>query len=181
MSAQATNVSADSRPVVVLAPEGAGAAHEGDVTAITNLINSWVAAGYTLHRREAEVRAHLGQFVVARDVEGAVVGCAAVSVVVPGLAEVRSVVVEPALKGAGISRVVMQGVIERATAWEVDELVLLTKQPDFFRRHGFEAVDPMRMPAAFVQRVVLEPGRTFVGKTAMRRLARAPMPVAPKG
>ena len=64
----------------------------------------------------------------------------------------------------------MRAVTEAAAAIGVDELVLLTKAPRFFEKHGFEGVDPMRLPAAFVQRVVLEPGRSFVNRTAMRRL-----------
>lgn len=159
--------------VVVLPPEAAGPAEDRDVAGITRLVNLWAETGLTLRRREAEVRAHLGQFVVARDTADGVAGCAAVSVVVPGLAEVRSVCVDPERKGTGVSRVVMRAVLERAVALDVDELVLLTKQPAFFSKFGFEAVDPMRLPAAFVQRVVLEPGRSFFERTAMRRVTRA--------
>ncbi|MEM1185538.1 MAG: GNAT family N-acetyltransferase [Planctomycetota bacterium] len=158
-------------PVVVLPPEAAGAAEDRDVGGITRLVNLWADTGLTLRRREAEVRAHLGQFVVARDGADTVAGCAALSVVVPGLAEVRSVVVDPARKGTGVSRIVMRAVLERATRLGVDELVLLTKEPTFFAKHGFEAVDPRRLPQAFVQRVVLEPGRSFIERTAMRRIA----------
>ena len=162
----------------------AGPADDRDVPAITRLVNLWAETGLTLRRREAEVRAHLGQFVVARadaespDSDKAVAGCAALSVVLPGLAEVRSVCVDPDRKGTGVSRRLMLALLDRAADWDVDELVLLTKEPAFFRKHGFEPVDAMRLPAAYVQRVVLEPGRTFVGKTAMRRLARAPLPAA---
>ncbi|MEM7755942.1 MAG: GNAT family N-acetyltransferase [Planctomycetota bacterium] len=171
-----------TRAVAVLPPDGAGPAQDADVPGITRLVNLWAETGLTLHRREAEVRAHLGQFVVARsgtrtgggaDSQSDVAGCAAVSVVVPGLAEVRSVVVDPDRKGTGVSRVVMAAVLDRAVTLGVDELVLLTKQPGFFSKFGFESVDPMRLPAAFVQRVVLEPGRSFVERTAMRRVTAA--------
>jgi N-acetylglutamate synthase-like GNAT family acetyltransferase len=161
-----------SRALEVCARHGYGSATDADVSEITRLVHAWAETGLTLPRREAEVRSHLGQFVVARDECGRVLGCAAVSVVVPGLAEVRSVVVDPDLKGRGISRLVMRAVAEAAAQIGVDELVLLTKAPGFFEKHGFEAVDPMRLPAAFVQRVVLEPGRSFVNRTAMRRLRR---------
>jgi len=160
-------------PVAVLPPEAAGPAEDRDVAAITRLVNLWAETGLTIRRRGAEVRAHLGQFVVARDDAGVVAGCAAVSVVVPGLAEVRSVCVDPARKGTGVSRVVMAAVLSRAVDLGIDELVLLTKEPGFFAKFGFESVEPMRLPAAFVQRVVLEPGRSFVERTAMRRVTTA--------
>ena len=67
-------------------------ATEADAPAMLDLINGFARRNLLLLRTDASLRARLADFTVA-EVNGAVAGCAALTPLGPGLAEVRSLAV----------------------------------------------------------------------------------------
>lgn len=143
-------------------------ARPGDEREICRLVNAWADEGLMLRRTEAEVSRHLGEFVLAEQ-DGRAIGCGALNVFSPSLAEIRSVAVDQTVKASGVGRQIMLFLVDMARALEVDEVVLLTKVPGFFAKFGFRAITPEMLPAAFLEEAIVGRGRTVIGRTIMIR------------
>jgi amino-acid N-acetyltransferase len=74
-------------------------------------------------------------------VGGRVGGCGALHVMWEDLAEVRTLAVEPELRGTGVGHQLLVGLLDRARAVGVRRVFCLTFEVDFFRAHGFAAID----------------------------------------
>jgi amino-acid N-acetyltransferase len=82
----------------------------------------------------------LQQFRVA-ELDGEVVGCGALHVMWEDLAEIRTLAVRPEAKGAGVGSALLDALVEDARQLGVRRLFCLTFEVDFFRQHGFEAIE----------------------------------------
>ena len=85
---------------------------------------------------------HVSSFVVARDEDTRLVGCAGLERYGP-LALLRSVAVSPDRQGAGLGSKLTAALLDGAAQGGIEEVVLLTtKARDFFaRRFGFTEAD----------------------------------------
>jgi amino-acid N-acetyltransferase len=88
------------------------------------LINGYAERGLLLVRTEASIRARLADFTVA-EVDGEVAGCAALTELGPGLAEVRSLAVRDDLAGRGIGRALVEALVAEAGRRGVHEVLAL--------------------------------------------------------
>jgi len=143
-----------------------------DVDDIVRLVNAWADEGLTLRRSREEVERTFGEFVVAEiEVDGGwrVIATGCLEVHSPAIAEIRSVAVDPAAKGSGAGREVVQFLLEQARALDLDEVTLLTKIPAFFGKYGFRAVTPEELPSGFIDEAIAARGRTLIGRTIMLR------------
>lgn len=149
-----------------------------DAETICALVNAWADEGLTLRRTPSEIENNIGEFVVAevaRDVSddrsdsASIVACGALAVFSPSLAEIRSVAVDPASKGTGAGRRVVEFMLDIAHLLEMDEVCLLTKVPGFFARFGFRTIEPSDLPASFLDEAIAGRGRTIAGRTVMLR------------
>ncbi|MER7011222.1 amino-acid N-acetyltransferase [Saccharopolyspora sp. NPDC000359] len=70
-----------------------------------------------------------------------VVGCGALHVLWEDLAEIRTVAVDPSVKGAGIGHRLVQQLVALARELGLARLFVLTFETDFFGKHGFRTVD----------------------------------------
>jgi amino-acid N-acetyltransferase len=102
------------------------------------LINGYAERGLLLVRTEASIRARLADFTVA-EVDGEVAGCAALTELGPGLAEVRSLAVRDDLAGRGIGRALVEALVAEAGRRGVHEVLALTRRTSFFEALGFQA------------------------------------------
>jgi len=117
-----------------------------DAEAICRLVNYWAERERMLHRSLESVYESLRDFLVCgRD--GAVVGCAAVSVSWKDLGEIRSLAVDAAHRGRGVGRELVGRAVEDARRLELRRLFALTYVPEFFAKFGFEKVDKARLPS----------------------------------
>src|SRR6185437_14297942 len=96
---------------------------------IFDLVNSLSGDGTLLRRNYAEICENVRDFMVAESESGVFLGCGALHLYGPHLAEVRSIVVKPEAKGQGASGV-----------------SLFTRIPDFFFHFGFRTVDRTALP-----------------------------------
>jgi amino-acid N-acetyltransferase len=108
-----------------------------DAVQIHDLIASYSGDGTLLPRTLPEICENIRDFVVVED-EGHIIGCGALHLYGPHLAEVRSVAVIPDVKGKGAGRSLVEALLEQAARQEVTCVCLFTRIPDFFARLGFE-------------------------------------------
>jgi putative acetyltransferase len=86
------------------------------------------------------------RFAVARDASNAIVGCAAV-VLSPAYGEIKRMYVQPAMRGKGLARMLMEA-LEHATRAAGSPLMVLETgpyQPEaiaLYERHGFQRCGP---------------------------------------
>ena len=74
-----------------------------------------------------------------------VVGCGALHVLWEDLAEVRTLAVDPALRGRGIGHAVLPALLDQARASSASQrLFCLTFEIGFFGRHGFVEIEGTR-------------------------------------
>ena len=75
------------------------------------------------------------------ELDGEVIGCGALHVLWADLGEVRTVAVDPKVKGRGVGHLITARLIETAVELELRRLFVLTFEVDFFARHGFTEID----------------------------------------
>jgi len=166
----------------MLTPTGvcARSARVADAKAISALVDLWADRGLTIRRPLGNVLSSLGDFVVAARTgfPSDVVACGALEAVggfdVSGIAEIRSIAVDPTAAGLGAGRCVVEHLIAEAEARGLSQLCLLTRTPGFFQRCGFNAVQPAQLPLVYRDEHLAAQGRTCDGRTAMiRQVAQA--------
>ena len=95
-----------------------------------------------------DIGAHLGHFLVAREGSGTVVGAIGAEVHAPD-ALLRSLVVAPSQRGAGLGGELLRRMEVEAAAWGVKHGWLLTTTAEaFFRARGFVVSDRAAAPVA---------------------------------
>ena len=114
-----------------------------DVRAIVLLIGAYAARGLVLPRSEASVRQLLGDFSIAVD-DGALVGCAALTALGPGLGEIRTLAVRQDRAGQGIGAALVVRLVAEAEDRGFREVLVLTRRVSLFERLGFEVTDRTR-------------------------------------
>ncbi len=72
---------------------------------------------------------------------GSVVGCGALHVLWSDLGEIRTVAVDPSVKGRGIGHAIVQHLIGVARELDLERVFVLTFETEFFARHGFTEID----------------------------------------
>ncbi|SCL21735.1 Acetyltransferase (GNAT) family protein [Micromonospora pallida] len=88
----------------------------------------------------------IGVFLVARDADGAAVGCGALRLLGPDSAEIKRMYVEPAVRGTGAAVAILRALEHEARHRGVVKLLLETgtAQPDamrFYEREGYDRID----------------------------------------
>ena len=92
-----------------------------DVGRIQNLVNEFASRGLMLGLSLSEVYEHLRDFSIAEK-NGEVVGACALHIVWEDLAEIRSLVVEPAFRDLGIGRALVESCIEEGRSLKLNRV-----------------------------------------------------------
>ena len=117
-----------------------------DVDAISRLIAGYAAQRIMLPRTPESIMLALDDFVVATDRSGRLLGCGALKVYSPSLAEVASLAVAADTHGMGVGRKVVSALEQLARQRDIDELFALTLTPGFFEAVGYAVVSRARFP-----------------------------------
>ena len=126
-----------------------------DARNIFDLVNSLSHDGTLLRRSYAELCENIRDFTVAERAPDApddpmadteFLGCGALHLYGPHLAEVRSIVVRPEAKHHGAGSKLIHALIDEAAQHEVLSVCLFTRIPEFFDRFGFRVADRADMP-----------------------------------
>jgi amino-acid N-acetyltransferase len=121
-------------------------AHLQDARNIFDLVNSLSGDGTLLQRSYAEICENIRDFTVAETQDGEFLGCGALHLYGPHLAEVRSIVMRPEAKGQGAGGMLLKALVEEAEQHAVLSVCLFTRIPDFFEHFGFRVADRDAMP-----------------------------------
>ncbi len=118
-----------------------------DAANIFELVNSLSGDGTLLRRQYAEICENVRDFHVAESEGGVFLGCGALHLYGPHLAEVRSIVMKPEAKGQGAGGALMGALLDEAAEHGVQTVCLFTRIPDFFFRYGFRVtMDRLALP-----------------------------------
>ncbi|WP_405553796.1 amino-acid N-acetyltransferase [Streptomyces sp. NBC_01171] len=130
MSAKSPEVSANAVTV--------RRARTSDVPAVRRLLDAYSRDRILLDKATVTLYEDIQEFWVAeRDDNAEVVGCGALHVMWEDLAEVRTLAVNPALKGAGVGHRLLGKLLDTARRLGVRRVFCLTFEVDFFTKHGF--------------------------------------------
>lgn len=110
-----------------------------DVEAMHKLVNDYAAQGLMLGRSRNVFYESLRDFVIAEEA-GQVLGVGALHLVWDALGEVRAMAIDPAVKGQGVGRKIVEQLVEEARGLGITAVFTLTYQPGFFAKNGFKEV-----------------------------------------
>ncbi|MEE2031061.1 amino-acid N-acetyltransferase [Rhodococcus chondri] len=114
-------------------------ARTSDVPEIKRLIDIY-AGRILLEKNLVTLYESVQEFWIA-ELGDLVVGCGALHVLWSDLGEVRTVAVDPRVKGRGAGHLMVSKLIGVARELELERLFVLTFEVDFFARHGFTEID----------------------------------------
>jgi amino-acid N-acetyltransferase len=115
-------------------------ARTADVRAIRRLVDTYAPDRRLLSKATVTLYEDVPEFVVG-ELDGEVVACGAVHVMWEDLAEVRTVAVDPSLRGQGVGGVLLDHLVARARDLGVKRVFCLTFETEFFGRRGFVEID----------------------------------------
>ncbi len=93
-----------------------------------------------LFRTKADIYENLQSFIVAEN-DGQKVGCCGLDIIWADLAEIKSLAVDKANKGAGVGRMLVAGAIDKADRLGAARVFALTLDAAFFQKLGFEVIE----------------------------------------
>lgn len=137
-----------------------------DVEAMRAVINRYAAEDRMLERSRDFLIEHLRDFVVAEDASG-FLGCCALAVLTPELAEIRSLAVSPEASGRGIGSSLVRACVAEARQLGLRRVFALTLVPDFFERCGFALTSLGRLPEKSASECPVCPKRFACDEHAM--------------
>jgi amino-acid N-acetyltransferase len=132
---------------VAHAPVTVRAARIADMVHVEPLINGFARRELMLPKTLDQLCRTFREFVVACDEEtGAVLGCGALRVYSPQLAEIISLAVDETAHGRGVGRKLVERLEVEAAALQIGTVFALTLQEGFFHRLGFRTVQKELFP-----------------------------------
>jgi amino-acid N-acetyltransferase len=126
-----------------------------DARHIFDLVNSLSGDGTLLRRSYAELCENIRDFTIAERLphpasdlssEPDFLGCGALHLYGPHLAEVRSIVVREDRRGLGAGDAILEALLAEAEVHQVLSVCLFTRIPDYFEHLGFRVADRSAMP-----------------------------------
>jgi argininosuccinate lyase/amino-acid N-acetyltransferase len=120
-------------------------ARADDLDAICWLVDHWSQHGENLPRSREDILKAILDFGVAV-VDGKIVGCAALWIYTPQLAEIRSLGVHPDHHGKGVGQGLVRYFLQLAGQLHIPKVFVLTRAPKFFEKAGFRQVSVNSLP-----------------------------------
>lgn len=114
-------------------------ARTSDVPDIKRLVDTY-AGKILLEKNLVTLYEAVQEFWVA-ELDDEIVGCGALHVLWSDLGEVRTVAVNPKVKGHGIGYRVVDRLLEVARELHLERVFVLTFETEFFGRHGFTEIE----------------------------------------
>jgi amino-acid N-acetyltransferase len=112
-----------------------------DVAAIRRLVDLYADKKILLDKATVTLYEDVQEFVVAVRDDSEVVGCGALHVMWEDLAEVRTLAVDPLVRGEGVGHLLLEALLARARDLGVHRVFCLTFEVEFFSGHGFRAIE----------------------------------------
>ncbi len=126
-----------------------------DVLAIRDLVENYAGDGPRLLRKNTvTLYEDVQEFYVA-ELKGKIVGCGALHVMWHDLGEIRTVAVDPDIKGQGVGSQIMNALTQRAATLGLTKLFCLTFETKFFVGHGFKQIEESPVDASTYAELLL--------------------------
>ncbi|MGY8835935.1 MAG: argininosuccinate lyase [Enterobacterales bacterium] len=116
-----------------------------DVEAIATLIQHWATVGENLPRAKSDMVHSINEFAVT-EINGKVSGCASLYIYDTGLAEIRSLGINPQSKVSGQGRQLVEHLLTKAKKLALNRVIVLTRVPDFFEQQRFTFCSKESLP-----------------------------------
>ncbi len=145
MTGSLTGVSAEPVPAGAAGAIRIRKAIASDIAALLKLINTYAGQGLMLPRTEFELAENLRDFSVVCQ-GGRVLGCCALHIYSPAMAEIRSLAIGPEAQGRGLGRALVAALEQEAASFGLEAVFAFTYIPDFFRKLGYREVDRGELP-----------------------------------
>ena len=121
-----------------------------DVEQVYRLISAYSGDGTLLPRTLAEICENVRDFVVLEREnvvhQREIIGCGALHLYGPHLAEIRSITVSPLHQSSGGGRLLVDALLAEAAEHKVTSICLFTRIPEFFSRLGFSVAIREQIP-----------------------------------
>ena len=137
-----------------------------DVDAMRALIDRYADEDRMLSRSREFLIEHVRDFVVAEE-HGEFLGCCALAVLTPELAEVRSLAVRSEAGGKGVGKALVDACVAAARRLGLRRVFALTLVPEFFERCGFTLTSLGRLPEKSASECPVCPKRARCDEHAM--------------
>ncbi|MDZ4828781.1 MAG: argininosuccinate lyase [Phycisphaerae bacterium] len=137
-----------------------------DLDAICTMVDHWAKMGENLPRSREDIVKAILDFGVAV-IDGKVVGCAALWIYTPQLAEIRSLGIDESYQGRGIGQAVVRYFLDLARDLHITKTFVLTRAPAFFEKCGFTTVSINSLPEKVLKDCANCPKNTCCDEIAM--------------
>ena len=141
---QRAPAAARTEPARVVATLTAGASFQrrarlGDIDAILRINERFARRGILLSRTPEEIAEQIASFRVS-ELDGEVVGIAALRDYGDGIGELRSLAVSDTVQGRGMGEMLVRAIVRDARDAGIGRLYVLTANPGYFALQGFEEI-----------------------------------------
>ena len=116
-----------------------------DTEEMMELINHQAGLGLMLPRSRNMLYENIREFVLVEEA-GKIVGVGGLHIMWHDLAEIRALAIAPEYQRQGLGRKIVEALIDEAQQLKCINVFVLTYQPDFFKKLGFEIVEKEKMP-----------------------------------
>ncbi len=116
-----------------------------DIPRMQQIAQNEVKKGIILPRSDDEIATNIRSYTLI-EIEDKIVGFGALHIYSPNLAEIRSLVVDEEYRGRGVGKEVVQKLLKEAKELGVKEVLVLTYEPQFFKKLGFMEIEKEKVP-----------------------------------
>ena len=116
-----------------------------DVEEIAKLVQHWATVGENLPRAKSDMVHSINEFAVT-EINGKVSGCASLYIYDTGLAEIRSLGIDPKSAVTGQGRELVEHLLVKAKKLALNRVIVLTRVPDFFENQRFSFCSKESLP-----------------------------------
>jgi amino-acid N-acetyltransferase len=117
-----------------------------DALSIYQLIESFTHDGTLLPRSYAEICKNIHTFTIVETASNGFIGCAALHIYGPHLAEIRSIAVCPGATGHGAGSRLVRSLLHQANELGIKCVCLFTRIPGFFQHFHFRTANHQALP-----------------------------------
>jgi amino-acid N-acetyltransferase len=139
-------------------------ANETDIPWIMQLLNKYVLQGLTLQRNEMFLYAHLADYRIIRDADGAIVGCVALEEYSPSVVELISLAVEQDEQGLGHGKALIKAAEDLARKRGYEIMFSVSFSDDLFLSCGFERAQLEDFPEKILRYEKIDRSELQVGQ-----------------